>query len=164
MSLKQGQIDKILGAIGNIYTLYSGSPNVAVTGTTNETVLHSVTVPANVLGNGGSIIIIPLWQMTNSINTKTMRTRFGGALIEDIPATTSAGLQHLTMLYNSAINSQVSFNVSNNSGLGLSTLAPVTFNVDTSIDQVLSFSGVLTNIGESISLKGLYVGLIPWTN
>jgi hypothetical protein len=63
-----------LGLITNPLNATGGA---TVTGTTNETVLGSIAVPANSMGQSGGIRVMVGYQLTVSANQKSIKLRFG---------------------------------------------------------------------------------------
>lgn len=54
-----------------------GAPTAAHTGTTDETVLSTVTIPAGTLGANGMLRVTVLATVTDSTNDKTLAIKFG---------------------------------------------------------------------------------------
>lgn len=134
----------------------------SVTGTLTETTLASITIPGGMMGVNGVLRVIPLFSMTNNANTKTFNIRLGGILINTPVVASVAAIQMLSLIRNrNAQNSQVSFTPANTTGLGTAGAAVLAVNVDTSVDQVLALSGVLSNTGDTITLEGYTVEVLP---
>lgn len=72
----------------------------SVTGTTSETTLATINVPAGAMGPNGQLRITMLWNYTNSANTKTLRIRLGGTVLITAAPTTTAGLYTQTLIAN----------------------------------------------------------------
>lgn len=149
-------------------TIILGSSGAAagVTGTTSETQLASITVPAGAMGKNGAVGITTLWSYTNSANGKTVRVRFGGpsgVAYQTLVATTTATLQTQTIIINNnSTGAQKAF-----TGLTLpyatSTSALTTSSVDTTAATTIYISGQLASSGETITLESYTVELIPGT-
>lgn len=137
----------------------------SVTGTTNETTLATVTIPAGAMGTSGGVQINSSWSTTNSANTKTIRARFGGA---SGTAYLSGGVTTVASIADSrriknrgSADSQVGSLAAIQGGFGTSGAAVITSTVDTSAAVDLVFTGQLTNTGETITLENYEVWLLP---
>lgn len=144
----------------------SSATGMAVTGTTTETALATVTIPAGAMGLNGGVEIRTSWTYTNSANNKTIRHRFGGisgTVYFATTATTSATAVITTRIRNrGAANSQIGAGPS--TGFGPYTGgsgAHVTSAVDTSAAVDISITGELANTGETITLNSYEVWLLP---
>src|SRR5688500_18573615 len=51
---------------------------IAHTGTTDETVLATLTIKAGIMGTNGRLRVTSFWSYPNSANSKTVRQRFSG--------------------------------------------------------------------------------------
>lgn len=144
----------------------TGVAVAALTGTTAETTLATVTVPAGMLGPNGALDILALWTFTNSANVKTLRVRLGGLLgtaFLETTQTATAAAQTTTRIFNrGSVASQVGFVASVVSGGGNSTGAIVTSAIDTSAAVSLVITGQLANAGESITLQDYSVRALPF--
>ncbi|MGW6120442.1 hypothetical protein ACWFRF_15475 [Nocardia sp. NPDC055165] len=131
---------------------------VAVTGSVLETVLATLTIPANALGPNGVIRLTLNFSHNNNGNAKTIRARFGGAAgtaFLSAAAASQLRTHVVVMIYNqNATNAQIGgSNPGNTSGYGQSTSAQVTAAIDTTSAQTLVISGELANSGDNIELK-----------
>ena len=144
--------------------LAASAVSIAHTGTTDETVLATVAIPAGIMGLNGRLRVTSLWSWTSSANTKTARCRFSGLSGSQVNAgagTTTASIQLFNLIRNvNAANSQkffngtiTPFNVPNAAAISTSA-------VDTSADQTVVFTAQLTNTGETITLQDYMVELI----
>lgn len=132
---------------------------VSVTGTTTETTLATITIPANTLGPNGQIEIWTLWSNTNNANTKTPRIRFGGQSIANQPVTATNSLQMYARLANRGLtNSQVAQPLGF-SGLGANA-AVVTTAIDTTQDVALTINGTLGVSSDTLTLESYVVIVI----
>jgi hypothetical protein len=124
---------------------------------TNEGTLVTVTIPANLLGSSGQVIVETLWTHTNSSNNKSLRVRFGGTVMTGVTATTTATTQAYTRIANrGATNSQVTY-ASAGTGFGLIAGAVVTSAIDTTADVAITITGQKTSSGETIKLESYCV-------
>jgi len=152
---------EMCATLGTWRVLAQSSVAVSHTGTTTETTLATVTIPAGAMGPNGRVRITTFWTYTNSANTKTLRVRFGGAsgasyLAHNITAT--ATLRHQTEICNvNAANSQVG---SLNTSFGASTDAVLNSTVDTTSAVDIVFRCQLANAGEIVTLRSYLVELL----
>lgn len=142
----------------------SAATGMSVTGTSSETALATITVPAGSMGLNGIIRVTPLFSYTNSANNKTLRVRLGGisgpAFLANT-ATTSLLAQPIVMIRNRGVaNSQVGFTAATFSSIATTTGSLATGSVDTSAATTLVISGELANTGETITLESYIVELI----
>lgn len=139
----------------------SSVTGMAVTGTTNETTLASIIIPANMLGINGMLRITALWSYTNSANNKTLRVNFGGTTWFNQVQTTTASAQSMTMIRNrGAANSQVGYAISAGSAFGSTSVANPTAAIDTTASQSITITGQLVNTGETITLESYTVEVL----
>ncbi len=136
----------------------------ALTGTTAETILASVAVPAGEMGPNGVLRVTTEWSYTNSANNKTLRTRLGaglsGTVFDSIVPTTNAFQRRQCDIKNrNANNAQMAPPSAYVAGFGTSTGAVLTGTVDTSAAQTLAITGQLANAGETITLESYLVEL-----
>jgi hypothetical protein len=134
----------------------------SVTGTTSETTLASVTIPAGAMGANGQIEIVEFWSHTNSANNKILKTKFGGQSIMAVTNTTTATQQtyHRVGNRNNA-SSQVVFGPFSTGGSGNTSNAVTTLAVNTGSDVVIDFTGQLANTGETITLESYIIKVFP---
>ena len=138
-------------------TVFLSGTASSVTGTTTETTLATITIPANAMGPNGQIEIIPLWSFTNSANTKTMRVKFASTAFYTQAATATAVTQSLVRIANrNSASSQVGAPGAN-AGLGNFTAAVITSAENTTSPVTLTITGQLTNTGETITLESYLV-------
>lgn len=135
---------------------------VPVTGTTSETSLAGITIPANAMGPNGILRITALFSYTNSANNKTLRYRFGNGLSGTIFAasvltTTAATRLTQTIQNRNSASSQIGGLV--NGSLGGTSSASITGTIDTTASKTLTISGQLANTGETITLESYIVEL-----
>lgn len=169
----------MIQAVNGIATVSTGLPDpslltpriinqsaVAVTApaNTNETVLETITVPGGVMGPNGSIRITSIWSFTNNINAKTPRLRIGGAGGTVVWAPSAASIAVLTghrYIFNRGVQgSQVAGPIDVN-GYGTSTGALVTAVIDTSQSFDLVLSGQKATAGDTLTLEGYSVEVLP---
>jgi hypothetical protein len=138
----------------------------SVTGTTAETTLATITVPAGMLGANGKVRIETWWTTTNNANAKTFLVRFNGtsgtAYLNSSPPINTVSSRVLTEIANrNATNSQIGNPTTFVSyGLG-STVAFTTSAVDTTAAVDISVRGTLANAADTITLEAYQVIVYP---
>lgn len=143
-------------------TLAQSAVAASVTGTLTETVLASITIPGGMMGPNGALRISALDTRTSSANNKTVKVKLGA--MAGYNSTLGAGVvgvsQITTIRNRNSVSAQVVLGASI-AGTGSSAAGPVTGSIDTSVDQVLTITGTLTNVGETITLEGYTVEVLP---
>jgi hypothetical protein len=138
---------------------------VSVTGTTNETALATVTIPAGAMGLNGGLWIYSTWSYPNSANNKTPRIRFGGAAgtqYHALAQSTTVSYQGFVRIRNrNSASSQIGGSSIFTSIGQTSTVAPPTSALDTSVAQDIVFSGQLGLSTETLTLESYEVWLVP---
>lgn len=133
----------------------------SITGTLTETVLATITVPANSMGPNGSLSIVSTWSCTTSANNKIFKLRFGGiggTQYGNVTVTANQSAKDQRDIFNrNAANSQIGGPSGATGGWGGSSAVAVTSALDTTADQTLVLTGTLTNTGETITLEAYRV-------
>ena len=174
--------------LGSWRVLARGAAGWSVTGTTTETTLASVSVPAGAMGPNGVLRVTSLWkypnsannktlkvQLTppictfsvllkypNSANNKTLKVQMGGVNFVNVVPTTTNSFQAITTIANrNAQNAQVSpsSSAAADGAMGTEGANPTTGAVDTAAAQTLTFKATLANTGETITLESYLVEL-----
>lgn len=151
------------------FVLASGYTNQSVTGTTAETALTTITIPAGMMGANGRLEIQATFQTTivsASSNTKTVRTRFGGIsgnVLGSIAATTQTHLMLESEVKNrNSASSQLNHTRGNSAtGLGISLLNITGISINTAADQDIVITGQLQDATDTITLTSFIVEFIP---
>lgn len=136
---------------------------VSVTGSTTETTLASVQVPAGLLGVNGGLMVYSSWSYTNSANTKTLRAKFGGSSFLSFAQTSSATVHDFRRARNrNSAGSQV-WGIGNGQTAfpGSATSATLTTAADSSVTQNVDFTGQLGLSTETITLENYEVWVTP---
>lgn len=139
--------------------LGQGGAASALTGTTSETTLATVTVKGGAMGVQGQIMVHSSWTYTNSANNKNARLRIGGlagTVCMNYTVTTTATLVDLRRVANR--NSASSQTVTASSGghtggFGTSANALPAPVQNTANDFDLVLTGQLASSGETITLE-----------
>lgn len=159
---QQAALDLKADLSNTVRVLAQSGATSSVTGTVSETTLASVTVPGGSMGANGAIRITFLATYTNSANAKTLRVKLGLDTFLSIALTTTATIQTLVIIRNAnSQGAQIATPTTVQSGLGAATAAAATGTTDTTVDQTLVITGQLANAGETLSLRGYTVELLP---
>lgn len=136
-------------------------PNASVTGTTNETTLASVTIPAGLMGADGTLRVYALFSYTGTAGTKTVRCKLGGQSFVNLAVTAAnASTSVSKSIANIAAASQVSMPVAAiNDGLSAGG-AVFTSTVDTSADQSFAVTMQLASAADSATLVKVIVEVL----
>lgn len=142
----------------------SGSA-VSHTGSTSETALATVSLPAGSMGPNGILRVTHLWSMTSSGNVKTPRIRLGGiagTAFYQQTQTTTVTLRHQTEIANrNNAASQVSWpSIAGGGGWTASAQAATTGTVNTGATLDIVISGQLASSGETITLEAYLIELL----
>jgi hypothetical protein len=145
--------------------LAKSGTSAAVTGTAAETVLATISIPANTIGPNGQMKINAYWTTTSSANNKTIRVRLGGlsgSVIFSAVPTTVANVWSSTIL-NDANSTSSQFMISEVARGTDSLVATVsaTSAVDMTSSQSLVITGQLSTTSETITLNGYTVEYAP---
>lgn len=152
-----GKLIGVIGADGVTYRLsrrwQSGAALTNPADLTEDT-LATVTIPGGSLGPNGILVVNSTWSMTNNVNNKTMKVKFGGTTFVSQTVASQAAFQHQARVRNrNAVASQVGFGFTATS-FGNTTVAVITAALNTAIDRDVVFTGQLANTGDSLVLEG----------
>lgn len=150
--------------VASTIVLAQSAVAVAHTGTTAETTLATITIPANTMGANGRVEIEVLWTHTNNANTKTERVKFGATTFSSIAVTTTAtSRQNCFVANRGATNSQVGGQpggIGANLGpYGVGTASITTAAIDTTAAVNITFTAQLANAADTITLESYSVKL-----
>jgi len=138
-------------------TAVTGS-NSSFTGSTTETTLINVTVPAGSIGNNGQIVVTANWSCNNSAGAKTGTVYLGGSAIGTASSyTTSTGGSSMNSIRNrGALGVQSTQLIG-----GAAASAHVYTAIDTSASVALTITGDTATATDHIVLEGFTVTLNP---
>lgn len=160
--LTLGDPKALRALISSGYILGQSASNSALTGTTTETTLATIAIPAGELGPNGSVEVDCWWSCTNSANSKTTRIKVAGNLISSVGVTTVATLAQRGRIANrNSATSQITGLVGVASGFGSSTASMSTFSIDTTVAQDITITAQLANAGDTINLESYIVRALP---
>ena len=143
--------------LGTWRVLAASAVPASHTGSTSETTLATVSVPAGAMGANGVLRVTTTWSYTNSANTKTHRMRFGGTNIYVNSVTTTATVRVENQIHNVNSESAQKGWANNNAGFGTSTGSITTTAIDTTAAQNVTLHAALANAGETITLESYLV-------
>jgi hypothetical protein len=143
---------------GQWRVLATSNGTSSVTGTTSQTTLATVTVPANAMGKNGLLRVTSLWKYTESANNKTCRVNICGANYFEVFGSTTileTIQSQVTVQNQNSAASQVGFE-------GAQTFAYSSNNYrtttqDTTSSHNITFRGTLADTGETITLVSYLV-------
>lgn len=143
-----------------VYILASSAVASSVTGTTTETTLATITIPANAMGANGIVRITSAWSNTSNVNTKTAKIKFGGVSYANTNMSTTLGTRDQRQIVNRNVtNSQYGTSVTLGGFVG-SSGATVTSSIDTTAAVDIVMTGQLANGGDTLTLEYYLVELI----
>lgn len=144
------------------YVLAAYNTPTSHTGSTIETTLATITVPKGSLGKNGRVRITTTWSYTGSANNKNSRIKFNGfAYLDRTTTTDNTGRYHTEFWNRGAWNSQAGGPFSQVSGSS-SPNGYTLSTMDTRLsDFNITITGQLANAGETITLEGYLVEIIP---
>lgn len=156
------QFDRAKSSLGLSYVLASSGVAVPLTGTTVETVLASVLIPGGLLGPNGCFRLVSLWSVTNSVNNKTCRHKFGAITCATHISTTVSQIRMSNFGMNRGNEASQVFPAGSASFSDTTTAAVVaTSAVDTTVDQTVYLSGALSLSTEMITLEAWMLEVMP---
>lgn len=149
------------------YQFWGGAPSTALTGTTDQTALRIVPIPANALGANGILRVTCVWRYTNSANSKTLSVEYGasGVGVSGTPfqavaiaAATSLAFRTQVQIHNAgATNVQNGYTVTNGGWTATTGTTPTTGAIDTTAATEIVIAGTLASSGENITLVSWFV-------
>lgn len=135
----------------------------AYAGGTTEATLVSVTVPGGAMGNNGALRYEAVSSIPNNANSKTVQAKFAGTAFATIAATTSAGVRLLNSIRN---RGSQTVNTGTAAGLGAQGIGGLSgasqqTTIDTTTNQVFTFTATLANAADYVILDGYAVEVLP---
>jgi hypothetical protein len=137
-------------------TAVTGS-NSAFTGSTTETTLVNVTVPAGSIGDNGQVIVITNWATNNSAGAKTGTTYLGGSAVgSQASYTTSTGGAITNSIRNrGVVTAQIS------QAIGGVVAGSVYTAINTAASTSITITADLATATDNVILEGFTVELFP---
>ena len=144
--------------------LACGATPQPLTGTTAETELLGLPIPAGILGAAGWVRLQLLGTCTNNANTKTIAARLGGLAgykFWENQYTASTKFAALAGFFNRSAVSQVAMTTDFGGGFSAGTSGLFLGAIDTRQAQTLSITGRLGSAADTITLEGFILELMP---
>ena len=132
--------------------------NAGYTGSTTETNLINVAIPADTVGNNGQVRVTVNWTTNNTAGAKTGKTYLGASQIAQSASytTSTGGSQTISVRNAGALN----FNSSQIIG-GTATAAAVYTAVDTNVASFIGISGTVAVATDFTIVEGYTVEVFP---
>lgn len=126
----------------------------ALTGTTSDTAILTINLPAGILGANGQIEIEGGSVQTENANVKTLRGKFGGTIMYAVSLANTEQCQFRFRLANqNSQSAQKVFNGSTFTTIGSNTNTPLTAAINTANATTLVISGQLANAADSLEIQ-----------
>ena len=140
--------------------IYATGADVAHTGTTSPTTLHTLTLDAGTIGPRGSVEWWLLWTVNNSAGTKNLKINFGGTDIYDLTLTTvTMNSRYGFGMNRNSESSQIWFtSAANASGLGNSVAFTTAVNTGASV--TITTTATLSNSADTLTFRGLHFNIL----
>lgn len=136
------------------------SSSVALTGSTAEVTLTTISIPAALIGAKGKVKLYPLFSATNNANNKTVRVRLGGTTGYSLQTSGYAQLSSIVIFRNFNSQSVQKIASSTTTGLGNTAGAFTSLFIDTSVATTLEITGQLANSADTLTLESLFVEIV----
>jgi hypothetical protein len=155
----RGGVQHPMGPQGVWFVLASSGAAIAHTGTTDPTVLATVTIPGGLLRANGTIRVNSTWVAgANNANAKSCLVRLGGAAgtqYQNVNIASTVNLSKEVLITNrNSESSQVGgFVATSGNSLSTSTGSIPTSTVNTAANTTLVFQCVLGNAGDTVTLE-----------
>jgi hypothetical protein len=164
-------------AIGQVYTAYAdpsagaftpytpttlvaavGKAGATVAATTEKTLIN-VTIPANSIGDNGSVKIGVLTSNTASADDKTIKVKFGGtAVVTNVNTTPNTLFESVTKVANrGAQNKQVVYTLGTNAA---SAAVPTQLTINTGAAVTVLITGTLEAVTDNLVIESFNVDVL----
>lgn len=133
--------------------------STAITGTTTETTFSTgtFTIPADLLGPNGTLVVAPIVGFTSNANNKSVRIRYAGTVVAGWVGANQSTIQLPATIYNrGSASSQAGMWGTTATSIGFTTAA-----INTAVDVAVTITGQPTNTADSITLHGYVVEVLP---
>jgi hypothetical protein len=150
--------------VSGYLAVYQAFPNTPLTGTTSETNIAAIRIPAGSMGPFGVVRVSALFSCTNNANNKTVTFRFtqasgavaGGFIAAPVVTTVTAISLQTTIRAAGVTNSQQVY-PSINAPFGSVSTANDVIAVDTTADSFVNINGTLAVGTDTLTLLGYTV-------
>jgi len=145
-------------ALGVPWTVAASGAPVSITGTTTETALATITIPAGAIGPNGCVEIIALCSFTASTNARVIRARLSGSEIWSASITTAVSSNRvITGFQNTGSQSTQVSHTGTVTGVGSSAASLFRTSINTAAATTLTITGTLATSSETITLESYLV-------
>lgn len=127
---------------------------------TNENTLATITIPANMMGASGIVKVTTWWAYTNSANNKTLRIKYNGTAAASLVATTTVQAEVTAYIVNRGATNSQFVRGESKTAAAIATTAG-TDAEDTTADSTILITGQKASGGETLTLEGYVVEVIP---
>lgn len=149
------------------YPIKRVNTQIALTGTTTETTIDTIVIPANTLLANGRFELDLLLSCNANANIKRLRVRTaapaGGSVVGSLTVSTSTTVSarfSFGFVNQNSTGSQKTTGLGGGS-FGESAAAPSTFALDTTQDITLYLTGLLANTGDNITIESYIAQVYP---
>lgn len=133
-------------------TLFATGIAVPLTGTTSKTTLFGGTIKGGTMGPNDWLRFDGVWSNNNSANIKTASIQVNASVIFAANYTTTLSVERMVYFINrNSLSSQVATNTSTQGQYG--TIGISTYAINTAIDFSVTWSGDLTDVGDTQTLE-----------
>jgi hypothetical protein len=148
-------------SIQSTWQVLGKGANVSHTGSTSETTLATISVPAGAMGPNGMVrVTAQASAAANNANAKTLRLRFGSSAFQSVPLASTRTNRFSRLIANKgAANAQVSYPAGALSD-GSVNVAPATMAIDTSAAFDITLTIQLADGSDTVVLDQYLVELI----
>ena len=140
-------------------TLFADNSARVFTGSTSIA-LPIFSVPANVMGDTGSIDITTLMTCNNNSNAKSFFLRYGGLSVMGIGLTSVESAQMQTIIRNRSKTSQIAAIGTTGIVYGGATADIRRISADTGISQTINAEAILSQAADTVTLESIRIDLI----
>ena len=131
------------------------------TGSTAETTLATVTLPARVMGTDGLLRVTSFWTFTGAGGTRTPRVKFGGTNVAgNSNASTILSQNIITNVSNKTASTQTATGLGLSTGVGAIAATSLALSIDTTADVTILLTGQLANSGDSVTLDRYMIEVV----
>lgn len=149
--------------IKGVYIIGASAVGWSVTGTTTDTTLVTVAVPANAMGANGVIRVTAQWSFAGAGGTRQPKIKFAGTSYLAPAAFTSTALSSRTQTQwanRNATNSQVGMEPTQGNFSQDNTAVSTTSAIDTTASQDITLTCQLGNSGDTCTLEAYTIELL----
>jgi hypothetical protein len=134
--------------------------SVALTGTTSETTLLTVNIPAGLIGISGKVKMYPLYSMTNNANSKVLRVKLGGSTAFSTVVSNSSQSSALVIIRNVGSEAVQKSSTGVVSGLGNISTPLTSLTINTSAATTITVTGQLVNSADTMMLEDFFMEIV----